>query len=180
MNEVDVDACVHLIRQAMNGDEALQARETFRFHFACRRQGFDDGRAYYVLTGPVLIIGLVGLHRYLWGPPENVWLAWFAVDPAFQRQGLGTYLLRHAIGQARRQGRRQFLIETYASPEFARARAFYQAQGFTEVGRIRAYLPNGADMVVYAKTLIQPYEPIHQGTHHAFDRGAGAPRHARA
>jgi type I site-specific restriction endonuclease len=48
---------------------------------------------------------------------------------------------------------RKMFIETYSSPTFDKARRFYTAQGFNEVGGIRNYLPDGADMVVYLKTL---------------------------
>ena len=47
----------------------------------------------------------------------------------------------------------KFFIETYSTPEFARARAFYEAQGFTQIGEIQSYLPNGGDMVIFYKDL---------------------------
>ena len=77
--EDDIEPVVHLIALAMNPDEAEQARKTLQFHFACRRHGLDDSRSYYVLDDGTSIVGVVGLHHYVWGPAENVWLAWFAV-----------------------------------------------------------------------------------------------------
>jgi len=156
MNAADITPCVRLIRRAMDDDEARQARQTFRFHFACRRHGLDDGRAYYVLDADATICGLAGLHHYHWGPPENVWLAWFAVDPARQGRGLGTLLLEAMTHEARRRGYTKFFVETYSTPQFARARAFYRAHGFIQAGRVRSYLAADAgDMIVFFKILSQ-------------------------
>lgn len=154
MTPADIVPCIRLIRRAMDGDEARQARQTFRFHFACRRHGLDDGRAYYVLAAATSLCGLVGLHHYHWGPPENVWLAWFAVDPAWQGRGLGTLLLEAMTHEARRLGYKKLFIETYSTPVFARARAFYRSQGFIQAGTVRSYLSGDAgDMVVFLKNL---------------------------
>jgi len=169
MTVMDISACVSLIERAMNAEEARQAEETFRFHFVCQNQGVDDGRRYWVLND----VGLIGLHRYQWGPSENVWLAWFAVDPDFQGQGLGKALIQMATEEACRLGYRKLFIETYSTPEFARARAFYQAQEFAEMGQVRNYLPDGGDMIVYAKSLIpHSYESIDQRAGHMANRTA--------
>jgi predicted GNAT superfamily acetyltransferase len=45
---------------------------------------------------------------------------------------------------ARERGYSQLFIETYSSPTFERARAFYAARGFEQVGAIRGYMPDGA------------------------------------
>jgi hypothetical protein len=46
------------------------------------------------------------------------------------------------------------LIETYSQRTFERARAFYKARGYAELGRIANYLPDGSAMVVYGKQLL--------------------------
>ncbi|MBI5934736.1 MAG: GNAT family N-acetyltransferase [Chloroflexi bacterium] len=153
MVESDIDSVVNLIARAMNLDEGNQARDTFAFHFSCKRYGIDDGRTYYVLPGPAALKGIAGLHHYHWGPQENVWLAWFALDPSLHGQGLGKFLLEAVATKARGLGFTKFFIETYSTPAFARARAFYQAQGFTQAGSIHSYLPDGGNMVVFSKDL---------------------------
>ena len=87
MVERDIGDAVCLISRAMNAREGNQAQETLRFHFSCRRHGIDDGRRYYILTQGSAINGIAGLHHYVWGPPENVWLAWFAVEPGLVNAG---------------------------------------------------------------------------------------------
>jgi len=154
----------------MNDEEGAQAESTFHFHFNCQAQDIDDGRTYWILENHSTIIGIVGLHHYVWGPEENVWLAWFAVDPNSQGKGLGKYLFDSATALAWEQGYRKLFIETYSSPEFAKARAFYQAQGCTETGRIKAYMPGDDDMVVYSKPIIPPYATVPQRNHYSTDR----------
>ncbi len=99
------------------------------------------------------ISGIVGLHFYHWGPAENVWLAWFAVDPELRGTGLGNILLKFIIEQAQNRGYLKLYIETYSTPEFAAARTFYEAHGFERIGNVESYLPNGGDMVVFCKEL---------------------------
>ena len=153
MTEPDMEDAVDLIAEAMNRDEAGWARETMEFHFACKKNDIDSGRGYYVWRDQGRIQGLVGLHRYLWGPRENVWLAWFAVHPELHGTGVGSAMLDEVEERARQAGYRKFLIETYDGPTFEKARSFYQSKGFSQVGRIENYLPDGSAMLVFGKEL---------------------------
>jgi len=153
MQATDIDDAVGLIARAMDADEGNWARKTMNYHFSCMQHGLDDGRQYFVWKNNAEIAGLVGLHHYHWGPAQNVWLSWFAVAPLLQRRGHGRALLQTIEAYAFAQHYRKFLVETYASVVFAAARSFYIALGFSEVGRIAAYLDDGSDMVVYAKVL---------------------------
>ena len=149
----DIEPATRLIRRAMSTTEARQALETFHFHFGCEHHGLEDGRTYYVLPDSTSIRGLVGLHRYIWGPPENVWLAWFAVDPDLQGQGLGSLLLQAVVREAQSRAFSKLFVETYSTPEFDAARRFYRSHAFVEVGSIESYLPCGGDMVVFCRHL---------------------------
>ena len=154
MQEADLPEAVFLVAQAMNEDEGRWAQETMEFHFSCRKNALDDGRHYYVLKGAGKTIGLVGLHRYLWGPEENVWLAWFAVHPGWQRRGIGRKLLESVEALAKDQGYRKLLVETYRQADFDAARSFYTANGFVQVGSISDYLPDGSEMMVFGKSIV--------------------------
>jgi GNAT superfamily N-acetyltransferase len=153
MDERDIEVASALVGKAMNADEGRWAARTMRFHFGCQAHGLDDGRTYYVWKRGGRIVGLVGLHHTIWGPEENVWLAWFAVDPDFHGQGLGRMLLEAIERRAVAAGYRKLLVETYAHADFDKARRFYERNGLRENGRIAAYLPDGSDMIVYAKPL---------------------------
>lgn len=153
MTAADVDEAVSLVERAMNADEGAWARRGFEFHFGCERHGLDDGREYLLWRCEGRIRGLVGLHCYIWGPPGNVWLGWFAVDPDLHGQGAGGRLIDAAQDLAAERGYKKFFVETYESDTFAKARRFYRRKGFTRLGRIEKYLPDGEAMVVFGKDL---------------------------
>jgi ribosomal protein S18 acetylase RimI-like enzyme len=153
MKAGDIRVAAALVGRAMNADEGRWAARTMHFHFACQSHGLDDGRCYYVSKQGGTLRGLVGLHHTVWGPEENVWLAWFAVDPDCQGQGVGRMLLTEIERVAAKQGFRRLLVETYEHPDFDKARRFYKRHGFRRTGQIADYLPDGSSMAVYAKML---------------------------
>lgn len=53
-----------------------------------------------------------------------------AVDPAFQRQGVGRALLQHAQERSRSAGMRMIMVETGDDPGHAPARRAYEVDGF--------------------------------------------------
>lgn len=61
------------------------------------------------------------------------------VAPEYQCQGLGSFLLRHLVGQAFAARSDQLLLEVRASN--AAAIALYQRHGFEELGRRKEYYP---------------------------------------
>ena len=154
MQESEIEAACGLIGDAMNPAEARWARKTFDFHFNCRTHGLDDGRQYFTHGKEGHMVALAGLHHYAWGPDENVWLAWFAVHPEYQRQGIGKYLLNKLEELAKAQGYLKLFIETYDHPDFDKARQFYEACGFKRAGEINQYLPDSNNMIVYLKNLL--------------------------
>ena len=146
------EAC-KLIAVSMNMDEARWAEKTMDYHFACLKQGIDDGRHYFTYQDKNGIRALVGLHHYEWGPEENVWLSWFTVHPDLQRRGIGTALISLVEEKAKEFGYTKFFVETYTKPDFDNARNFYEACGFEEAGSISDYLSDASDMIVYRKNL---------------------------
>jgi GNAT superfamily N-acetyltransferase len=153
MTDGDIEEAAAFVARCMNEDEGAYARRTMAFHFRCRSCGLDDGRCYYLWRMGNSIDGLVGLHHYVWGPEENVWLAWFAVAPEMRRRGYGRALIGNVERIAVERGYRKLFVETYAGVDFAQARAFYERAGFRRVGSVSGYLPGGEDMVVYGKPL---------------------------
>ena len=137
----------------MNPDEGKWAETTIRRHYSMRAAGIDDGRNYFVSRTDTQITGIVGLHHYEWGPPQNVWLGWFAVQPSFQRKGIGTSLLSDVETEAVALGYKRLLIETYSSTEFHEARVFYSRRGYIPCGTISAYIQPEVDMIVYGKKI---------------------------
>ncbi len=149
----DIEEACKLVARAMNPDEGRWARKTMEYHFACADADIDDGRNYYVWRQSTAICGLVGLHHYIWGPEQNVWLSWFVVDPKFQNQGNGRKLLRTIENVAEEMGYKKLFVETYAHKDFEKALGFYLSQGFTEAGRIKNYLDDGSEMIIFRKEI---------------------------
>jgi GNAT superfamily N-acetyltransferase len=153
MQQEDIEEAAKLVAVAMNEHEGHWAKRTMAHHFECQRQHLTDGRDYFLWRPEKTIIGLAGLHHYIWGPPENVWLAWFAVHPDMQQRGLGRRLLKAAEKMAVDRGYRKLLVETYGHPDFDGARAFYSKNGFGKIGFISNYLPDGSSMEIFGKIL---------------------------
>jgi len=155
MMEEDVAPAIELISAAMNENEAKWARQAMHFYFACKKHGLDSGRDYFVWRHQKKVQGLIGLHRYIWGPRENVWLSWFAVHPAHQGKKIGAGMIDAIEKIAKQSGYKKFLIETYDNPTFERARALYRSKGFTRTGHIENYLPDGSAMLVFTKHIVR-------------------------
>jgi putative acetyltransferase len=70
-------------------------------------------------------------------------------DEAHRRKGVGSRILEHIIGEARRRGYRRLYLETGAMPEFAAGRALYTRYGFEFRGPFGDYKddPNSVFMV---------------------------------
>ena len=65
--------------------------------------------------------------------PEDAWyLAFIAVDPAMQRKGIGSFLLKEALKMIDQRGDRAYLE---ASNE--QNKALYERHGFVEIGRVQ-------------------------------------------
>jgi len=154
-----------LISRSMGSGEAEHAKNTFDFHFKCDEfdpdhsfnmqmdTSINSGRCFYVVKHNTNIIAVTGLHQYRWGPDENVWLSWFAVEPKWQSQGVGAWALQQTEAMAKQRGYKKLFIETYSRDTFSRARYFYQKRGFLPVGHITDYLTDGSDMLVFCKRL---------------------------
>jgi ribosomal protein S18 acetylase RimI-like enzyme len=146
----DIDAATEIMALGRNETVGTRARATFTRHFRLKSLGIDDGRSYFMWVQSGLPAGVTGLHHYIWGPEENVWLAYFGVHPNFRRQGIGAAMLAEMERIAGARYRR-FFIETHGANE--RAHRFYLNQGFREAGSIADYNPDGAPMTVFVKDL---------------------------
>jgi GNAT superfamily N-acetyltransferase len=153
MSEEEISSVANLISKAMDEDKGKWAYETIRFHFLCKKNDFNDGREYFVAEKNNTIIGVIGLHRYIWGPRETSWLGWFAVLPEYQGQKVGFNLMKRIIERARSQGYQRLFIETYSEEAFGKARNFYKHFGFQEMGTIKDYFRQGDDMIVFGLNL---------------------------
>ncbi len=155
MQEGDSDRVVEIITQAMNEEEGLWARKSFDFHGFCKEHGKEkeDGRTYYVARADGKTVGVTGFYLNMWGPDNVAWLCFFAVEPHSQRKGIGHFMMERTCELAKEAGIRKMFIETYSNDDFVKGRNFYEKFGFKRDGRIKDYLGEGVDMVVYGRDL---------------------------
>ncbi len=151
----DIQQTVKLIEKAMNTDEANWAAKCLNRYFESLHKGISDGRKLWVVAENNTIIAVTGLHHYVWGPEENIWLSWFAVEPSCQKKGIGRKLLKNTEQLAVKLGYKKLFIETYKTEHFAEAIKFYKKNGFLEIGSVDNYLSNGEKMLVFLKELKQ-------------------------
>ncbi|HVH67127.1 MAG TPA: GNAT family N-acetyltransferase [Gemmatimonadales bacterium] len=92
-----------------------------------------------------------------WGPTPGTTgtfdLYWIVVDPAWQRNGVGSRLLSAVEHQLTTDDGRLIVVETSSRAPYAPTRAFYERRGYTEGARLPGYYAPGDDLVIYLKDL---------------------------
>ena len=83
-------------------------------------------------------------------------LWWIGVAPARQGQGIGDALLRFVEAHVIRAGGRTLFIDTSSLPSLERARSFYADRGYAIDAVVTNHYGEGADKVVFMKTLHGP------------------------
>jgi ribosomal protein S18 acetylase RimI-like enzyme len=81
------------------------------------------------------------------------YLYWICVHRRAQGAGVGRTLQACVEDVVRGLGGERLILETSGRPDYARARRFYRAAGFVEVGRVPDFYRPGDDCVVYCKVL---------------------------
>lgn len=108
------------------------------------------------------LVGTVGLYRFRWAWSKSLWLGWLALDPEYQKLGLGRAMVETAMRVARGKGAEVLKVETDRG---GAAIAFYEALGFSLEGVISQHYGAGADAVVLSCDLanVEALEqnPIH-------------------
>jgi ribosomal protein S18 acetylase RimI-like enzyme len=80
-------------------------------------------------------------------------LYWIAVDPRFQRFGVGKRLLADVERRIAAAGGRQIYVDTSGRADYAPTRAFYERSGFRCEARLKDYYAPGDDRLIFAKTM---------------------------
>ncbi|MFE4105147.1 ribosomal protein S18-alanine N-acetyltransferase [Almyronema epifaneia] len=97
---------------------------------------------------------LIGIGCF-WRILEEAHITLLGIDPAYQKQGLGTLLLSTLLQQARQQEMERATLEVRASNQAAQH--LYWRFGFQAVGRRRHYYPDGEDgLILWRNGLHQP------------------------
>jgi len=81
-------------------------------------------------------------------------LYWIAVDPEFQKHGVGAGLLGFIEEKVRDGGGRLILADTSSIPAYEGTHRFYRRTGFKEVARVPDYYDQGNDRITFCKRLV--------------------------
>lgn len=110
---------------------------------------FED---FYVVEIDKNIVGAGGV----WALKHDPFLArldWFMVDPAYQRKGIGTFLIRFIEKLLKQRKIRIILAETSGGEQYEAAANFWTKNGFKEVARIPNYWEDGSACLYFIKRL---------------------------
>jgi ribosomal protein S18 acetylase RimI-like enzyme len=80
-------------------------------------------------------------------------LYWIAVDPALGRHGIGSQLLATMEDDLRQAGPGHIYIDTSSTEGYAKARAFYEKNGYHTASVLEDFYRDGDDRVLYLKKL---------------------------
>ncbi len=80
-------------------------------------------------------------------------LYWIAMHPDAQGAGDGSRLLREVERRLGERGGRLLIAETSSRDAYVGTRRFYEARGYHEAARIKAFYAPSDDRVVYTKRL---------------------------
>ncbi|WP_027825790.1 ribosomal protein S18-alanine N-acetyltransferase [Lactobacillus psittaci] len=118
------------------------------FSFASELRKWHNS-VYLVIYEGSQLVGFVG-GRFI---PCEGHITNIAVDPAYQNQGIGTYLMKLMIDMARRNGANQVTLEVRVDNE--KAQMLYRnlgfVDGFVRVGYYREDHVDGLEMILYLK-----------------------------
>jgi ribosomal protein S18 acetylase RimI-like enzyme len=80
-------------------------------------------------------------------------LYWIAVEPNFQRHGIGRVLISAIESQVSASGGERIYIDTSGRDQYRPTRAFYERRGYRCEARLADFYAPGDDRVIYVKRL---------------------------
>jgi ribosomal protein S18 acetylase RimI-like enzyme len=130
-NREEQEVGVSLVKERLQlGEPSL-----YFFQFAQRQQQVLG----YTCFGPIP------------GTQNSYDLYWIAVDPAYQKQGIGSLLLGGTEAEIEKRGGKRIYIETSSSELYVPTRSFYTSHGYQLEARLVHYYAPGDDKLIYVK-----------------------------
>jgi GNAT superfamily N-acetyltransferase len=120
-------------------DECLARGPASGYHFVFAEVG-DDVTG-YACYGPIACT------------TASFDLYWIAVDPRFQRRGVGRILMEAVESRVSAAGGKRIYVDTSGRLQYAPTRAFYERNGFRCEARLVDFYAPGDDRVIYVKVL---------------------------
>jgi len=99
------------------------------------------------------LLGFSGIERpNTEGDSEGTfWVSWMAVDPYYQRRGIGTKMLKEIIREVKEVQGTSLNVKTDSS--LKSASNLYEKLGFRMVGKIPKYFERKKDLIIYSLDL---------------------------
>ena len=126
-----------IARELVEETRAAAKGADYRFLIA----GGEAGIAGYTCFGPIP------------GTDRRYELYWIAVDPAARRRRLGIALLAATEAAVKELGGTHLFAETSTRPDYAPARGFYAANGYTLQAEVPDFHADGDGLAIYGKRL---------------------------
>jgi ribosomal protein S18 acetylase RimI-like enzyme len=133
-NEEEQQVGVSLIEEFLEQGE----KSLYYFQFAQ-----ENGRVLgYTCFGPIP------------GTKESYDLYWIAVDPDYQKRGIGGMLLLKTEKAIQTSGGKRVYIETSSSNLYIPTRSFYTNHGYQLEAQLKDYYAPSDDKLIYVKVLL--------------------------
>lgn len=147
---------VDLAQRSYGSGLVVPCVETLRQHAAARQIGFDDGRLLFTATRSGVMVGVCGLHRYVWGPADVAWLSWFFVAPEARGSSVGLRMFAQLLHVSRNMSLRALYVETPSGgEEYADIYRYLPRLGFERLACVPNYYANGTDMLIFTFPLLR-------------------------
>ena len=133
LKKKDIPAVIKIILETKAGTNKKDVQKLLDLSLK-KGVGFINP-AYYVLFLDKKIIGVSGLYYDYEDPKDIFWMDYFAVSPAFQRQGFGAIMLKNVEKICKNKKARMLIVFA----ETNQAVNFYQKNGFKIFGKLENY-----------------------------------------
>ncbi len=120
-------------------EDYLNERTNSEYHFLVGQDG--DDIAGFICYGP---------HALTEGAYD---IYWIAVDPKFQKRGVGAVMIQKVEDEIRQLGGSLLILETSSTPPYEPARNFYLRTGFILEATIRNFYSAGDHLQIYTKPV---------------------------
>lgn len=101
------------------------------------KEGLIGIPKYFVALDKNDVAGVIGIYSMTKDRQEANWVGWFAVDPEYRKQGIGTKLMNFIICKAKNNKKKYLRLYSSTYPLERYSHKFYEKKGFVKMGEQR-------------------------------------------
>jgi len=113
---------------------------------------FESSYEFVFIENDTSLIGYA-CYGFIQGTRSSYDLYWIAVDPACEREGYGTLLLKKTESIIRNKRGKNIYIETSSTALYEPTRLFYEKNGYEREALIKDYYDFNDHKIIYSKKL---------------------------